>query len=68
MRERYNDLGYRVHKTRYAELGYSCIVRNLWRIIDQSTGRAVGPQYKSRGELLADLARYAAVFGCEGQS
>jgi len=50
-------------RTRYAELAYEQHARDLWRIIDTSTGAAVGPQYKSRAELLADLRRFAGVFG-----
>ena len=50
-------------RTRYAELSYEEQARDLWRIIDTSTGAAVGPQYKSRAELLADLDRFAREFG-----
>jgi len=50
-------------RTRYAELAYEQHARDLWRIIDAETGAAVGPQYKSRAELLADLDRYARVYG-----
>jgi len=50
-------------RTRYAELAYEQHARDLWRIIDTETGAAVGPQYKSRAELLADLNRYARVYG-----
>lgn len=52
-------------KTRYPELGYVHSV-GCWRIVDMSTGDVIGPQYKTRAELLADLQRYAALFGCEG--
>ena len=52
-------------KTRYPELGYVHSV-GCWRIVDMSTGDVVGPLYKTRAELLADLPRYAALFGCEG--
>lgn len=56
-----NDFG-RISETRYAELGFQHYGK-LWRIIDRQTGSAVGPHYKTKSELLADLDRYAAVYG-----
>ncbi len=56
-----------IRETRYPELGYAnCYGPRCWRIVDRSTNRVVGPIYKTKAELLADLDRYAAVFGCEG--
>lgn len=52
-----------IYPTRYPELGYAQHGPNLWRIIDMETGAAIGPHYKSKTELLADLDRYARVFG-----
>jgi len=51
--------------TRYEGLGYAQIARGLWRIMDLHDGppRAVGPHYRTRGELLADLDAYAREFG-----
>ncbi len=49
-------------RTRYAELAYEQQDAGLWRIID-IVGTAIGPQYKSRAELLADLDRFAQEFG-----
>ena len=52
-------------KTRYPELDVVKDATNLWRIIDTSTGARIGPQYHTKGELMADLARFAiAVYGC----
>lgn len=53
-----------MNDTRYPELFYVNDGYRLWRIIDASTGNRVGPQYKTRAELLADLDRFASVFGC----
>ena len=53
-----------VRPTRYAELGYCRHAADLWRIIALDTNSAVGPQYKTKAELLGDLARYAAEYGC----
>lgn len=53
-----------VKKTRFAELGYDNFGKNCWRIIDLSNGAAVGPIYRTKAELLADLHRFAIVFGC----
>lgn len=57
-----------IRPTRYTELGYRCDGPSLWRIyaIDEGRGSAVGPFYASKAELLGDLARYAADYGCEG--
>ena len=56
-----------IRPTRYDALGYRCDGRGLWRIYDvmelDSIG-AVGPQYRTKAELLADLDRYAKQFGC----
>lgn len=55
-----------VRRTRFPELGYRCDGPGLWRIYDISDhdrAAAVGPQYRTRGELLADLDRYATEFG-----
>lgn len=56
-----------IRPTRFAELGYRQDAPGLWRIYDitdASRPAAVGPQYRSKAELLADLERYAALFGC----
>ena len=53
-----------IRATRFSELGYTHVTRNLWRNVDISTGNVVGPHYRSKAELLADLERYAALFGC----
>jgi hypothetical protein len=45
--------------TRFPGLGYRKDSPNLWRVVDTSSGRSVGPQYRTKAELLADLARYA---------
>jgi hypothetical protein len=59
-----------VCRTRYAELAYQHR-GDHWRILDLTGGEpaedapGVGPQYRTRAELLADLDRYATdVFGC----
>lgn len=54
----------KVCQTRFPELGYAKIDARCWRIIDTSSGSAVGPQYRTRAELLSDLERYARAFGC----
>ena len=50
------------HKTHYPGLGFEQHGPQLWRIIDRSTGSAVGPLYANKGELLADLDRFANGF------
>jgi hypothetical protein len=50
-------------RTRYPEL---CYQRqwDLWRIVTAEDEATVGPQYRTRAELLGDLERYAGVYGC----
>lgn len=52
--------------TRFPELQFRKDAPNVWRIIDAETGNAIGQWYRSRIELLADLERRAAEFGCAG--
>lgn len=58
-----------VRPTQFAGLGYANTNpagRPLWRVIDKhDAGReaAVGPQYTTRQELLADLPAYAKQWG-----
>lgn len=63
-----------VHRTRFVELGYANTGRGLWRIValdgagadgwHGGTLNCVGPHYRTKAELLADLTRYAAEYGC----
>ena len=50
--------------TRFKELKYANVTVGLWRIVDASTEQTVGPHYRTKVELLADLTRYAKDFGC----
>lgn len=52
-------------KTRFLGLNYSKVIDGLWMFIDAETGAQIGPQYKTRGELLADLSGFAAERGFE---
>jgi len=52
-----------IKATRYAELSYEHVAVALWRFVDNATGRHVGPAYKMQTELLADVERFAGVFG-----
>ena len=52
-------------RTRYLELAYEHIMPNLWRIVATDTGQAIGPYYRTKVELLADLWRYAHDYGCQ---
>lgn len=53
-----------LRRTRFAELGYRLDAPECWRIVDLSSGHSIGPHYRTVLELLADLERYAAGFGC----
>lgn len=52
--------------TRYKELSFHEWGRGNWRLVTTDDHATVGPHYKSKAELLADLDRYAAEYGCEG--
>lgn len=58
--------------TRFPELGYTFTSDKCWRFVDidnsYNIGRTscIGPCYRSKTELLADLERYARQFGCDG--
>ena len=52
-----------VKRTRYPDLGYAR-TGDIWRVVDINSGSVVGPHYKTRIELLADLNRYAHDYGC----
>jgi hypothetical protein len=47
--------------TRYPELQYDKQAEGLWRFYNE--GHAVGPQYATEKELLADMANYAIGWG-----
>lgn len=47
-----------VRRTRYPELGYEKQGHDVWRFIDLQTFRAIGPFYRTRAELLADLSNF----------
>ena len=51
--------GVTIRKTHHKEFGYDQHGPGLWRIIDRSTGAAIGPYYASKRELLEDLNRFA---------
>lgn len=61
------DSTFKIIKTRFAGLGYWHQGHGLWRVVDlhesvlnsQGLPRTVGPLYKTKEELLADLNRYA---------
>jgi hypothetical protein len=56
---------YHVRETAYPALGFVKQAEDLWRIVDrQSEDAPIGPLYKSRSELLADLVRFAGEYGC----
>ena len=54
-----------LRQTRYPELCYMQQDRNLWRFVYVGEGceSVVGPQYRTKAELLADLERYAREWG-----
>lgn len=62
---------YKIHRTRYDVLGYAKVCRGLWRFVDLTDGvnsdlpKFIGEFYRTKDELLSDIARYAKMYGCE---
>lgn len=58
---------FKLTKTRFAGLAFYKQAPGLWRVVDiheselnsQGVPSVVGPQYRTKSELLADLDRYA---------
>lgn len=59
-----------IRSTRYPELGYVQVGKDLWRLVDKQNAHpggyaaCIGPQYCTKAELLADLERMAQQYGC----
>lgn len=60
--------------TRYPELGIARITGSIWRFVARDDARAsfgpnvncVGSSYRTKGEALADLDRFASDYGATG--
>ena len=57
-------MAWKMKPTRFPELSYSWVSRSEWSFFANDgnypgDGGRVGPLYRSKGELLADLTRYA---------
>ncbi len=51
--------------TRFKGLGYRMDAPGLWRFVDLDTDCAIGAQYRTMAEFLADLASFSAERGFE---
>ena len=51
-----------VRPTRFDGLGYANVGGD-WRFVDIASDQVTGAIYRTRGELLADLATFAQVMG-----
>ena len=54
----------KIFRTQFPALGFEHVTHGLWRIVDREGNAHIGPHYPSKQTLLADLARFAADFGC----
>jgi hypothetical protein len=50
-------------KTRFDKLLYANFSKGNWRIVDRETMQPIGAIYKSKIELLCDVAHFAEVCG-----
>jgi hypothetical protein len=57
---------FKIHKTRFTELGYWQIEAGCWSVVDLTDAKPaqVGQHYPTRQALLGNLEYYAAEFGC----
>lgn len=59
-----------LHPTRFPELSYTHDALRVWRFVDMKSVKPdgerprIGPIYPTKESLLADLARFADVYGC----
>jgi hypothetical protein len=65
-----------LYKTRFSEIGFTMVEPGFWRFVDLSDAQdgnkdrmhAIGVSYATKAELLANVERYAAEYGCEGSN
>ena len=56
-----------VHETSYYNLGYGYLGENRWQFIELSTEKLIGPFYRTRSDLVADISRFARSQGFDYQ-
>lgn len=57
----------KIHRTRFAELAFVKLTPTCWRLVATASlprVAVIGPLYRTKAELLADLTGYAAGYGC----
>ena len=63
-----------LHKTRFTEIGFTLNSPGDWRFVDLSDAQdgnkanmhCIGASYPTREQLLSNVERYAAEYGCDG--
>jgi hypothetical protein len=64
----------KLHKTRFSEIGFTLNSAQDWRFVDLSDAQdgnkdhmhCIGTSYPSKEQLLLNVERYAAEYGCDG--
>ena len=63
----------KLYKTRFTEIGFTMNSPGDWRFVDLSESKTdknqmhvIGASYPSKEQLLLNVERYAAEYGCEG--
>ena len=64
----------KLYKTRFTEIGFTMNSPGDWRFVDLSDAQdgnknnmhCIGASYPSKEQLLLNVERYAAEYGCEG--
>jgi hypothetical protein len=64
----------KLYKTRFTEIGFTLNWPGDWRFVDLSDAQdgnkdnmhCVGQSYPTKEQLIANIERYAAEYGCEG--
>jgi hypothetical protein len=65
----------KLYKTRFSEIGFTLNSPSDWRFVDLSDAQGnkdrmhvIGQSYPTREQLLLNVERYAAEYGCEGSA
>ena len=58
----------RIYKTRFSEIGFTMIEPGCWQFLSLMDGEPsqVGSHYPTKAEIMVNIERYAAEYGCDG--
>jgi hypothetical protein len=64
----------KLHKTRFTEIGFTMVEPGCWQFVDLTDApdgdkdkmHQIGQHYPTKEQLMLNIERYAAEYGCEG--